>query len=607
ADEYFRLLSSMIAGWRREWKQPDLPFYVVQISAFGYASPDNAAKVREAEYEISKRIPHTATAVTLDLGDMHNIHYTHKQEVGLRLAGIALNKDYGFSAIVYRGPEFQSAQLRDDKVEISFAPSTARLAGDAINGFELGYPAPSGDSLLYVPAHARVQGEKVLVWKEGIDHPSEVRYGWALPSEANLFDSEGLPAFPFRAKIDGDNATGKSGAESQNLALGRPVFANSSDPHYPPSNVVDGRITRESKWQSGNITPPHILEIDLQRYCNIDRVVVHTGIPEKERTPAESQQAAGFWSAKNFKLQYWDDANWTDIPGSEVHENRLTDVAFRLAPAINTFRLRLVCDDGEPISIMEIEVFGKETSSIPVAGSGTPDLAPKTERSADQRIAIRLTDSVIGKTMRYVGYNQGYYVPGGNTSGWLEYSGVNSLRVWTTLDSYVPAADVQVDKSVTTVEEFDRRKHELRANPEHNTFLHWDHLLPLYEQPEKGGSTNPMVLSYCLSELKRLHIDPVIQAGSTDFDTSWSNKWKQWQRYYALAFYCAKTGDVTMFAMQNEPNHKNSGPMKLDQWIAGMQIVSDALTCAIDDVDRLYGKHLRAKMVGPVTAGNNPE
>lgn len=397
-------------------------------------------------------------------------------------------------------------------------------------------------------------------------------------------------------------------AQERDVALHKPAFANSEDSRYPAGNVTDGKITRASKWMpAAGVQPPHILEINLQKYCNIDRIVVHTGIPEGERTAAEAGQAAGFWSAKNFKLQYWDDANWTDIPSTEVHENRLTDVPFTFSPAINTFKLRFVCDDGEPVSLMEIEAFGTETDNIPVAGNGGTDLLKKTERTADQDVAVTISHTVAGKTMKYVGYNQGYYVPGSNTSGWLEYAGVNSLRVWTTLNSYVPAADVDVDKDMADVQEFDRRKAELRASPERNRFIRWDALLPLYGQTEKTTNTNPMILGYVLSELKRLKIDPVLEIGSTDFDDTWSNKWKQWQRFYALAFYAAKTGDVTMFAMQNEPNHKASGPMPLDRWIGGMQIVSDALTCAVEDAGRLYGKNLKARMVGPVTAGNNPE
>ena len=121
------------------------------------------------------------------------------------------------------------------------------------------------------------------------------------------------------------------------------------------------------------------------------------------------------------------------------------------------------------------------------------------------------------------------------------------------------------------------------------------------------SSTNAMVFSYALTELKRLGVDVVLQINSTDFKNDWDNKWMQWQRYYALAYYAAKTGNVTMFATQNEPNHRNSGPMKLDDWIMAMQIVSDAVHSAVEDVNKKYGKHLEAKFVGPVTAGNNPE
>ena len=92
-------------------------------------------------------------------------------------------------------------------------------------------------------------------------------------------------------------------------------------------------------------------------------------------------------------------------------------------------------------------------------------------------------------------------------------------------------------------------------------------------------------------------MDVILQIGSTDFEDNWQNKWKQWQRYYALAYYSAKKGDVAMFAMQNEPNHRNSGPMKLDQWIMGMQIVSDAIHCAVEDVNKKYNKQLNQNLL----------
>jgi sialate O-acetylesterase len=202
-------------------KPSDFPFYVVQISAFGYSSMDNAARVREAEYEIAKNVPNSGVAVTADLGNMKNIHFTRKKEVGDRLALIALARDYGRKKLTYKGPECKSVTVEDGKVVVTFEPSAVGLAvgdgaiaaagsgsvgtaGDgSVKGFEIGYRAPSGDSLLFVPAHAKVEGDKVIVAKEGIGEPVEVRYAWLLVGEANLFDKGGLPAFPFRMKVGG--------------------------------------------------------------------------------------------------------------------------------------------------------------------------------------------------------------------------------------------------------------------------------------------------------------------------------------------------------------------------------------------------------------------
>lgn len=393
--------------------------------------------------------------------------------------------------------------------------------------------------------------------------------------------------------------------QEKNLALHKPVTATSEDKQYPAKNVVDGIINRKSKWMTSSGKAPHILEIDLQKYCNINEVDVYTGIEEAERTPAETTQAAGFWSAKNFRMQYWDDSNWTDFPNAEVLENRLVHVKFKFSPQITTYKVRFVCDDGEPINVMEIEVLGTEAPNMPLPPQITSNIkvVPNT---ADKDASITVSSQVVGKSLEFVGYNQGYFFPGSNISGWLEYSNINSLRVWATMNAFVPEATVNVNNNLKDVQEFDQLKNELRQNPEKNRFIQWDKLYPLYTKMD-SSSTNAMVFNYTLSELKRLHIQALLQMNTNDFNDTWGNKWKQWQRFYALAYYATKMGDVTMFAMQNEPNHVASGPMKLNQWIGGMQIVSDAVHCAVQDVNKKYGKNLQAKFVGPVTAGQNTD
>ncbi len=391
-----------------------------------------------------------------------------------------------------------------------------------------------------------------------------------------------------------------------NIALGMKVNASSELAEYPASNIVDGKITRESKWMTATNKAPHIIEINFEKYCNISEIKFHSGIPENERTISEKNQANGFWSVKNFKIQYWDDANWTDFPKASVLENRETSAVFTFENPISTFKIRMVADDGEKISVMEIEVFGNVATDMPAPPTLDSDIKKQVEITEDQNATLKVTNKIIGKTFKYVGYNQGYYLPGFNVSGWLEYAGVNSIRIWPNLNNYAPKSTVQIDETVNSVEEFDKRKADLRVNPESNKYINWDALNSLYKTPDYS-SNNTMVFEYALTESKRLGMQPVLQINSRDFNESWSNKWQQWQRYYSLAYYAAKTGDVEMFAMQNEPNHRHSGPMKLEDWIAGMQIVSDALHAAIDDVNKKYDKNLQAKLVGPVTAGQNTD
>ena len=392
-------------------------------------------------------------------------------------------------------------------------------------------------------------------------------------------------------------------ADNVNVALHKPVIASSQQKEFPASNVTDGVISRKSSWISDpNARAPHILDVNLQRYYDIDRVVIHTGIPESEKTEQEKGKAPGFWAMKNFKIQYWDDANWTDLPNTECTENRLDKIEFTFTPQLTTFQLRLISTDGEPVTINEFEVYGKEKKNMiaPVIQNELPD---RVHKEFPKDMLVTVNKNVVGNTMKYVAYNQGYYMPGSNISGWLEYSNVNSLRVWTSMNDYVPEEAVNYQKNLNTLEEFESYKHELRSNPEKNNFIKWK---PILERCRKQQfSTNSMVFEYALLELKRLNIDVVLQMNSTDFDNTWSNKWKQWQRFYALAFYAAKTGDVTMFAMQNEPNHRHSGPMKITQYVDAMKIVSDAIYCAIQDVNKLYGKHLKSRFVSPVTAGSN--
>ena len=85
--------------------------------------------------------------------------------------------------------------------------------------------------------------------------------------------------------------------------------------------------------------------------------------------------------------------------------------------------------------------------------------APRAfQEPLEKEMQVTVAKEIIGKSMKYVAYNQGYYLPGSNVSGWLEYSNVNSVRVWTSLNDYIPQSVVLNDKELITLEAFESCK-----------------------------------------------------------------------------------------------------------------------------------------------------
>jgi sialate O-acetylesterase len=195
---YPDLQKSLIEDWRQRWGRGDFPFYFVQLAAHKEAAtePENSslASMREAQAS-SLSLPNTGMAITIDIGDTKDVHPRNKQDVGLRLARLALANTYG-KKIVPSGPAFTMAEIEDGRVRLHFDH-----IGDGLvaKGGDLARFAISGDDRKFVWANAEIDGETVVVSSPAVPRPAYVRYAWAdNPEGANLFNSEGLPAAPFR-------------------------------------------------------------------------------------------------------------------------------------------------------------------------------------------------------------------------------------------------------------------------------------------------------------------------------------------------------------------------------------------------------------------------
>lgn len=201
AKQYKKAFPLMITDWRTKWKQGDFPFYFVQLSTFNEFNGNSKvgsrwAELREAQTETLK-LPNTGMAVTTDIGNAKDIHPTNKQDVGLRLAAIALNNVYGKKQI-YSGPTFKSQQIKGNQIILTFdnigSGLTASDNSENVKGFEI-----AGADKVFHSAKAIIKGNTVIVSSDEVKNPIAVHYGWADDdTEINLFNKEKFPASPFR-------------------------------------------------------------------------------------------------------------------------------------------------------------------------------------------------------------------------------------------------------------------------------------------------------------------------------------------------------------------------------------------------------------------------
>lgn len=188
---YPRVQAALIRDWRELWREGNFPFYIVQLS--GQEAVSNRPEVREAQAAVLQ-LPNTGMAVAMDIGEAHNVHPKDKQDVGDRLARIALAKTYG-EKIEFSGPTFEAMKIAGNKIRVTFSHAVGLVApGGSLKWFEI-----AGAEGKFVSADAKIDGKTVIVSSPQVPAPVAVRYGWVnFPNGGLLYNSAGLPAGQFR-------------------------------------------------------------------------------------------------------------------------------------------------------------------------------------------------------------------------------------------------------------------------------------------------------------------------------------------------------------------------------------------------------------------------
>jgi sialate O-acetylesterase len=206
----------MLDAWRGVFKNPDAPFYFVQIAPYFYTkrkdklshTPETMAEFCELQTKCLS-IPGTGQAVVTDLvDDAANIHPSYKWEVGRRLSLLAMADTYGKKDVVYSGPKYKDMTIKKKKIELTFDYVGSGLtagkrnsetnAFETVSGEDLIWFTIAGEDGVFYPAKAVIEGNKVVVSSPEVKKPKDVRFAWDEKAMPNFFNIEGLPAVPFR-------------------------------------------------------------------------------------------------------------------------------------------------------------------------------------------------------------------------------------------------------------------------------------------------------------------------------------------------------------------------------------------------------------------------
>ena len=113
---YCAKLHAFYEGWRREFANPGLKFYLAQLAPFR----NGWLGICMAQAKFCAEEPNAALAVTADVGNCFDIHPNDKEIVAQRLVLHALKRDYGFEILEDDSPVLKSAEVRGGKAHLVF-------------------------------------------------------------------------------------------------------------------------------------------------------------------------------------------------------------------------------------------------------------------------------------------------------------------------------------------------------------------------------------------------------------------------------------------------------------------------------------------------------
>ena len=209
---YCAKLHALYNGWSRDFENPGLKLYIVQLAPFN----QNWLGICMAQTQFCAEEKNAALAVTADVGNFDDIHPNDKEIVSKRLAVHALKRDYGFAIPEDDSPVLKSASFADGKATLAFdnvkdwyvyAPNRSRNPAFELAGADgkwcdakvVNYRQHKGGDGKEIDTDY-IDGANIVLSSESVPEPVKVRYMGKPRTTGTLYNEASLPLGPFETK-----------------------------------------------------------------------------------------------------------------------------------------------------------------------------------------------------------------------------------------------------------------------------------------------------------------------------------------------------------------------------------------------------------------------
>ena len=209
---YCAKMHALYEGWRREFANPHLKLYFVQLAPYD----QNWLGICMAQNRFCAEEKNAAIAVTADVGNFYDIHPNEKEIVAKRLVVHALKRDYSFDIPEDDSPVFKAASFKDGRATVSFdnvkdwyvyAPDRSRAPAFELAGEDgTWHPAKvenyrkTKDKTGQTVDSDYIDGAEIILSSEAVPAPVKVRYMGRPKTSGTLYNEASLPLGPFETR-----------------------------------------------------------------------------------------------------------------------------------------------------------------------------------------------------------------------------------------------------------------------------------------------------------------------------------------------------------------------------------------------------------------------